>query len=130
MGITLALYSTWVEQQNTGAVGPRWGETLVCHMHQSSKEICLLCCNRADGTLESQDSGKEQQGSHGNADDLLTLGKQGWQNIASGKALRSLDEVGILKKNHLYNRLSGTILHYVCLRPKGAAFGPARFDLT
>ena len=30
----------------------------------------------------------------------------------------------------LYTSWSGKILHFICLRPKGAAFGPASFDLT
>ena len=30
----------------------------------------------------------------------------------------------------LYTSWSGKILHFICLHPKGAAFGPASFDLT
>ena len=32
----------WMEQQSTDTVGPRWTATLVCHMHRSSLEICIL----------------------------------------------------------------------------------------
>ena len=42
-------------------VGPRWTETLVCHMHRSSVEICILCCSFTSRTMDPQDSRMEHE---------------------------------------------------------------------
>ena len=36
LGIAMARYLAWMEQQSTDTVRPRWTTTLVCHMHRSS----------------------------------------------------------------------------------------------
>ena len=41
--------------------GPRWTATLVCHMHRSSLEICILCCNFTSRTMGPQDSRMEHE---------------------------------------------------------------------
>ena len=48
-------------QQSTDAVRPRWTETLACHMHRSSVEICILCCNFTARTVGPQDSRMEHE---------------------------------------------------------------------
>ena len=57
----LARYRAWMEQQSTDTVGPRWSATLVCHMHRSSLEICILCCNFTSRTMDPQDSRMEHE---------------------------------------------------------------------
>ena len=69
----MARSPTRVELESTGAVGLRWAAALVCHTHTGSMEMCLLCCNRALGTLDPQED-------HRNGDDLR-------KDIACGKAL-------------------------------------------
>ena len=90
LGITLARDCTSVEQQGIGAVGLRWIETLVCHMHRGSMEVRFLCCNLAVGTLDSQDSASEHQRTTDTRTTCLHLGKgwkKRWKDIAFGKAL-------------------------------------------
>lgn len=47
----MAQYFAMVEQQSSDAVGLRWAETLLCHMHTSSPKMCLLWCTLALGTV-------------------------------------------------------------------------------
>ena len=61
LGITVARYLAWMEQQNTDAVGLRWVKTLVCYMHRSSLEVSILCCNFTPRTVDPQDSRMEHQ---------------------------------------------------------------------
>ena len=61
VGIAMARYLAWMEQQSTDTVGPRWTATLVCHMHRSSVEICILCCNFTSRTMDPQDSRMEHE---------------------------------------------------------------------
>ena len=54
-----------------------------------------------------------------------------WQLDRGGCCVWSVDAIETrFEFVTLYTSWSGKILHFVCLRPKGAAFGPARFDLT
>ena len=61
LGIAMARCFAWMEQQSTDTVGPRWTATLVCHMHRSSLELCILCCNFTSRTMDPQDSRKEHE---------------------------------------------------------------------
>ena len=70
--------------KNSGAVGLRWIETLVCHMRRSSMEVC---CNLALATLDSQDALNGTSEDHGNEEVLLTLGRQHCKDIPSNKAV-------------------------------------------
>ena len=59
--IAMARYLAWMDQQNTDTVGPRWTATVVCHMHRSSLEICILCSNFTSRTMDPQDSCMEHE---------------------------------------------------------------------
>ncbi len=65
-----------------------WTETLVCYMHGSSLEICILCCNftpeRWSGPAGFSNGTSED---HGNVGDQPTLRKERCKNTPSGNAL-------------------------------------------
>ena len=112
--------------------------SLVCHTHQSSTEVCFLCCNLAFGTLDPQDSGMEHQRTTetrtacphlGNIAYCIRKCGDNWivDAAAYNRWMRSKHDFVFFT---LYTSWSGKILHFLCLRPRGAVFGPVSFDLT
>lgn len=113
--------------------------TLVCHIHKSSVQIYLLCCNPAVGTVGPLDSGMEHQRT---AATCLHLGS--WKNIPFEKSLT----IGLSTFRHMIIGCSwGVIFLFWCTfhvqngwpgnfsnffwltsKVKGVACGPASFE--